>query len=314
MKLSEAVKGFLLEMRAGNYSENTIELYGYCLTSVIDYLQDPQLDTITTEHLQRYMAYMRHDYTPRNAKRGDRLAGSSLDNRWKAIRTFYRWAERVVDAPRPDEQLQRPKYSDAEIIPYDEDEVKRILDASQHSYAFKRYNTKEYRIKRRNHQRNYAIMLTLLDTGARVGEISRLEIQDVDLETGEVIIGSYGTGKKTRPRVAIIGKATRRAIWVYLTRERKDYEKDELLFDVSSKAIQLLLLSIGRATGIQHCNPHRFRHTFAIEFLRNGGNVFELQEILGHSTLDMCRRYAKIAKSDIKNAHRKASPVDRWKL
>jgi site-specific recombinase XerD len=51
-----------------------------------------------------------------------------------------------------------------------------------------------------------------------------------------------------------------------------------------------------------------------VQFLRNGGNLFALQKMLGHTTLDMVRRYVELASEDVENAHRSASPADNWNL
>jgi integrase/recombinase XerD len=66
-------------------------------------------------------------------------------------------------------------------------------------------------------------------------------------------------------------------------------------------------------TGIR-CSPHTLRHTFAINFLRNDGDIFSLQKILGHSSLEMTRRYCELADVDMRRAHAIASPVDNLKM
>ena len=75
-----------------------------------------------------------------------------------------------------------------------------------------------------------------------------------------------------------------------------------------------LLQRVGERAGVRKVHPHRFRHTFAVNFLLNRGNVFALQRILGHTSLEMVNRYLAIAQADIEQAHREASPVANWLL
>lgn len=75
-----------------------------------------------------------------------------------------------------------------------------------------------------------------------------------------------------------------------------------------------MLESAATRAGLSNLNPHRFRHTFAITFLRNGGDIYTLREILGHESLEMCLHYLAIAQSDLDAAHRRASPVQNWRL
>ncbi len=75
-----------------------------------------------------------------------------------------------------------------------------------------------------------------------------------------------------------------------------------------------MLSKLGEAAGVNKVHPHRFRRTAAVQFLRNGGNFFALQKLLGHESLEMVRRYVDLASNDVAEAHQKASPVDAPKL
>src|SRR5271168_2940756 len=68
----------------------------------------------------------------------------------------------------------------------------------------------------------------------------------------------------------------------------------------------------GRQAGIEgvRVSPHTLRHTFAVMYIRNGGDSFSLQEILGHSTLEMTRRYVHLARRDVAEQHKKFSPME----
>jgi site-specific recombinase XerD len=76
--------------------------------------------------------------------------------------------------------------------------------------------------------------------------------------------------------------------------------------------LKTLGMLVRRQRGVGH--PHRFRRTAAIQFLRNGGNLFALQKMLGHETPGVVRRYVELADSDLEEAHKTASPMDNWNL
>jgi integrase/recombinase XerD len=69
---------------------------------------------------------------------------------------------------------------------------------------------------------------------------------------------------------------------------------------------------VAARAGVRGVHPHKLRHTAAVTFLRNGGDAFALQRILGHSSLTMTRNYVALTDADIKAAHEKASPGDRF--
>lgn len=77
-------------------------------------------------------------------------------------------------------------------------------------------------------------------------------------------------------------------------------------------AINNLLKGLGEKAGVKDCGAHRFRHTFAVQYLRNGGDIYTLKRLIGHKSFSMVQRYLQLSDVDSKIAHRKASPVDNW--
>ena len=128
-------------------------------------------------------------------------------------------------------------------------------------------------------------------------------------------------GKGNKHRVVYFGRQTAKALWNYLREEDREPCSPVFLSDRGTKAgepltragLRQLIERLGKAANIEavRCSPHTFRHTFAVTFLRNGGNVFSLQQILGHTSLQMTNRYVAVSQADLERQHRQFSPVDR---
>lgn len=322
MILSQAADGFLLSLRAGGYSRATVDLYRYVMDCLVAYLADPPLNQIKPNDLKKYFVYLQDEYKPRRkAPSGKALSGSTLQNHWKAIRSLYNWAtEEELIKSRPDEKLKLPENNPRAVLPLTEAEVKALLKAAEYTREAKPGNRSSFSMHRATAARDTALILLLLDTGVRAGEAGRLLVEDVDLKTGEVTVHPYGNSKrKTKARSVFLGKSGQKAVWRYLA-TRPDAQKDDPLFlsitgrPMDANSIRCLLVDLGEKAGISHVHPHRLRHTFSIQYLKNGGDVFTLQRLLGHASLDMVKHYLEIAAVDAQNAHRRASPADNWHL
>ena len=76
------------------------------------------------------------------------------------------------------------------------------------------------------------------------------------------------------------------------------------------RGMQRLLYRLGERGGVDHCHPHTFRRTMALWSLRNGMNIFALQQIMGHSDLEVLRKYLALVGQDLEDAHREHGAVD----
>ena len=314
MKLSKAFEGFILYAKGGKYSPTYTPTIEGILKFMLSYFGDRELESLTLEDWQKYFYHLRYEHVPRRFNKDvSPLAESTIDNHWKLIRSFYNWASDILSINRPDLRLPRPKYDTPQIVPFTQDEVKRLLDACQFTQVEKK-DGKRYKIKRPNADRDKAILMILLDTGIRLGELCRLRIGDVNLENGEVYIRPYHDGRKSKSRTVFLGQRTRQVVWKYIAKQQSQQDQTLQLFELKSSTIRIQVGRIGANAKVTHAHPHKFRHTFAITYLRNNGDIFTLQRLLGHATLEMTKRYLDISQVDLATTHARASPVDNWKL
>lgn len=159
-------------------------------------------------------------------------------------------------------------------------------------------------VKSRKPDRDCAIVYLLLDTGMRAGELVGVERKDINFDVRRIKV----LGKGNKERLLPFSEKTAEVLLRHLASVQGKP------FPISRTTLTHIVISLGRRAGVAGCFPHRFRHTFAIQYLRNGGDVFTLQWVLDHSTMAMVSRYVKIAQIDADRMHSKASPVKNWML
>jgi len=310
LTFDQAVDGFLLAKRAEQKSPNTLDQYAWAFAKLTDWLgPNARFDAITTNQIREFLVSV------------ETLSAKSVHAIQAALSSLWTWAvaegytERHIIRPIP-----LPRVEEPDIVPLTQNEVRRLLAACDTTRAYHSNRHPDGTTNcRPTALRDRAIILFLLDTGIRASELCALRVRDVNMETRAVDV----VGKGRKRRTVYFAKRCHQALWRYQVTRQPHLTPDQPLFHVGEVdrpdpfdrcVLSRLLTRIGKRAEVLPANPHRFRHTFAIEFLRNGGNLFALQDLLGHTKLEMVRRYARLVQADREAAHKLASPADNWRL
>jgi integrase/recombinase XerD len=318
MKLSTAIQEYTIDRIANGYSQSTIDSYLSTLKIFSAYYHDPDVESITLTQLKVWFHYLHTEYKPRRANGNtDPLLSASMHGKWKAIRSLWNFLEAEYHLVNLAQQIPMPKFSSSPIEPFSQAEIKKLLAACDYTAPSNTEQRKSYRQVRPTALRDKTIILVLLDAGIRIGECSRIKMSDVDLKEGQIMIQPYGQGYKTEGRFVFLGENTRRSVLKYVTKYPHTGNCNLFMSSNTERltvtGLKNLISHLGQRAGV-HAHAHKFRHTFAIQYLRNGGDVFTLQRLLGHRSMEMVNRYLAIAQTDVAAAHRRASPVDCWNL
>jgi len=305
------IESYDLCARAEGKSQKYISLVTASVKLFIRYLEANGLPTNVAQisvqaikgfilHLQCVKRFAVHPFAK---PQETRLAGHTINAYMRSLRAFWSWLEEecIIDT-NPFFSLRVPKAPKKVIPTFSEEQIKALL-AQIDTLSPKGF-------------RNYCIILLLLDTMIRVSELTGCRIEDLNLESR--VLKVWGKGSKER--IVPFGRVVQKALWRYTTFYRPDphiprHDTLFLTFDgrpMTKNRVEAILRAYGEKARIKgvRVSPHTFRHTGAVAFLRNGGDLFSLQRIMGHSSLEVLRGYINLSQGDLNRVHEKASPLD----
>jgi len=314
--IEQLIKGFRIFCLAERKAPKTIAWYISKLNYFKVYLQErgqgADITSITVHDLRTFIVHLQTDVTvgannPYRPVTDQPLSPCTVAGYARVLKLFFNWLEREgYTDENPAHHLRAPKESQEVVQTFSDDQIQRLLAAidSRSMSGF----------------RDLCMLLLLLDTGIRLSELVTLQLPNVDLEGGEIKV----RGKGDKERIVPIGANVQKALWKYVRRFRPQPAHPNIQnlflsasgYGLSGSRVYHIIKRYGDRAELQgvRCSPHTFRHTFAKNFLLNGGDLFTLQKILGHSSLDVVRLYVNLATEDVKIQHRKYSPVDLMRL
>ena len=269
---------FLNAKKIEGCSERTLSYYKTTVEKLFDKIDDP-IRKVTTDDIRDYLA----NYQGLNG-----CSKTTIDNIRRNISSFFTWLEEedyIIKSPMRRIHKIKTTKTVKEII--SDEEIEKMRD-------------------RCSSLRDLAIIDLLYSTGIRIGELVRLNIDDIDFEERECIV--FGKGDKERrvyfdakTKIHLMGYINSRsdanpALFVTL-----DAPYDRLQIS----GVEIRLRRLGRELGINKVHPHKFRRTMATRAIDKGMPIEQVQKLLGHSQIDTTMHYAIVNQTNVKVAHRK---------
>lgn len=269
---------FIAAKRVEGCSEKSLRYYESTIRNMLESINKPECQ-ITTENLRSYLdTYQR---------RGT-VSKVTLDNVRRILSSFFAWLEDedyIVKSP-----------------------VRRIHKVKTGKTVKETYTDESLELMRDHcdNTRDLAMIDLLASTGIRVGELVKLNRNDVDFDNRECIV--FGKGNKERK--VYFDARTKIHLQRYLA-ERTD-QNDALFvsllkpFDrLQISGVEIRLRKIGRELNFQKVHPHKFRRTLATMAIDKGMPIEQVQQLLGHQSIDTTLQYAMVNQNNVRESHRK---------
>lgn len=232
------------------------------------------------------------------------LEPTSLSRKLATLRSFFRFLNREGDLKgNPARTIPTPATASKLPPVLTVDEAFRLLDSGGTSP--------------KSRLRDRALLELLYSSGIRVGELTGLDLEDLDLPGGTVRV----RGKGRRERLVPVGSKAALALSRYIAEERKvrPSDPDPLFVNLrgtrlTSRSVHRLLAALARRQGwSKRVTPHALRHSFATHLLSGGADLRAIQEMLGHRSLSTTQRYTRVDLDQISRVYDRSHPRSRKK-
>ncbi|RFU71030.1 integrase [Peribacillus saganii] len=309
--IEEALEIFVKAKQAEGVRAGTIGGYYAVVRYLTDWLgaEVTYIDEISADTLRGYINYLRTERTAyaeddTRKQEGKGLSVTTINIRLRTLKTMFRFLYNegiISDNPtaniaqvRDDERQEVPGLSDEQV-----DAILAAYDDSQYAQW-----------------RDKTLILLLLDTGMRIGEALALTADQVDFRQLAAFVPSQ-VAKNRKHREIPLSREVAKRLRQLLDETQGYFGEDCQVFmnafgdPLTDDAFRRRLNRLKRKLNIERVHPHMFRHTFARNYILNGGDLFTLQKILDHADIHTTRKYVQMDSEHIRQQHNKFSPVRR---
>ena len=289
MTVQQAFESFLVEQQIRGNSPKTLTYYQSGMNRFRGFLErNPTLPELNLPLLREYVLHLQ----------AEDLSTVTRQSYIRALRAFLTWCYSEDLLPvNLSEKFKLPKAKRKVIDILTDEEARRLMSSFNPRYLIQ--------------LRNYCICALMLDSGLRMDEVSTLDLSLLHLPEGYAIVN----GKGNKQRVVPLGLNTRKALLRYLNRRPgcastgRVFLKSDLQ-PISDSTIKQMFHKLKKRVGIPRIRAHLLRHTFATRYLENGGDIYALQQILGHTSLEMVKRYVHSTHQKTVSKFSEYSPLD----